>query len=76
MNPDVILIEGHKFEKFPKAVFIRNEEDVQLFEELEPKLNLYLSQNAASPDTRLSLLFNVMIQSYCNWLVNYILKNN
>lgn len=33
-QPDVILVEGHKYEDFPKAVLIRNEEDLFLLEEL------------------------------------------
>jgi molybdopterin-guanine dinucleotide biosynthesis adapter protein len=26
-NPDIILIEGHKYEQYPKIVFIRDQED-------------------------------------------------
>ena len=34
INPDLILIEGHKHADYPKLVFIRKEEDLQLLEEL------------------------------------------
>ncbi|MDZ5470315.1 molybdopterin-guanine dinucleotide biosynthesis protein B [Bacillus sp. 31A1R] len=34
-KPDIILIEGHKFEDYPKAVIIRNEEDVTLLNKLK-----------------------------------------
>ena len=34
IQPDLILIEGHKHEEYPKLVFIRKEEDLQLLEEL------------------------------------------
>lgn len=33
-HPDVILVEGHKYEAYPKAVLIRNEEDLFLLEKL------------------------------------------
>ena len=34
-NPDVILIEGHKQEPYPKAVILRDENDIELVEKLE-----------------------------------------
>jgi molybdopterin-guanine dinucleotide biosynthesis protein B len=34
LNPDVILIEGHKNMDFPKAVLIRGEKDIRLLEVL------------------------------------------
>ena len=34
-KPDVILIEGYKFEPFPKAVILRDESDLELLEKLE-----------------------------------------
>lgn len=33
-NPDVILIEGHKQEPYPKAVILRDENDIELVEKL------------------------------------------
>ena len=72
MNPDVILIEGYKFEKFPKAVLIRHSEDVQLLEELE-EIELVLYENAA-PDTKI-VTYQRDDPNVLNWLVNYILKH-
>ncbi|MEW8970046.1 molybdopterin-guanine dinucleotide biosynthesis protein B [Mesobacillus jeotgali] len=34
-KPDLILIEGHKQEPYPKAVILRNEDDIELMEKLE-----------------------------------------
>src|SRR3954447_24305966 len=72
MNLDVILIEGYKFEKFPKAVLIRHKEDVQLLEELE-KIELVLYESAA-PDTEI-VTYQRDDPNVLNWLVNYILKH-
>lgn len=72
MNLDVILIEGYKFEKFPKAVLIRHKEDVQLLEELE-KIELVLYENAP-PDTEI-VTYQRDDPNVLNWLVNYILKH-
>lgn len=33
-QPDVILIEGHKYETYPKAIIIRKEEDLPLIKKL------------------------------------------
>jgi molybdopterin-guanine dinucleotide biosynthesis protein B len=71
INPDVILIEGHKFEKYPKAVFIRNEEDVQLLEELK-NVELVLYENGA-PDTGI-VTYQRDDPNVLNWLANYILQ--
>lgn len=72
MNPDVILIEGHKYENFPKAVFIRNEEDLQLLEELK-KIELVLYENAA-PDTEI-VTYQRDAPKVFDWLMNYFLKH-
>lgn len=34
-NPDVILIEGHKHESYPKAVILRDMNDIELLGKLE-----------------------------------------
>jgi molybdopterin-guanine dinucleotide biosynthesis adapter protein len=34
LSPNLILIEGHKFADFPKAVLLRDEQDLPLLEEL------------------------------------------
>ncbi len=34
LKPDLILVEGHKYESYPKIVFIRNDHDIQLLKEL------------------------------------------
>ncbi|WP_175477988.1 MULTISPECIES: molybdopterin-guanine dinucleotide biosynthesis protein B [unclassified Bacillus (in: firmicutes)] len=34
MNPDFIIIEGHKFESYPKLVLIRKHEDTELLTKL------------------------------------------
>lgn len=34
MNPDFIIIEGHKFESYPKLVMVRKHEDIELLTKL------------------------------------------
>lgn len=70
MNPDIILVEGHKTEGYPKAVFIRDENDLHLLTELN-KIELVLTQ--------ISLVNNIN-QHYFHrsdskaiqWIVDYI----
>lgn len=35
LKPDFILVEGHKYENFPKAVIVRRKEDVKLLSQLK-----------------------------------------
>ncbi|WML49582.1 molybdopterin-guanine dinucleotide biosynthesis protein B [Neobacillus sp. PS3-34] len=34
-RPDIILVEGHKYEAFPKIVIIREEQDLHLLDDLQ-----------------------------------------
>jgi molybdopterin-guanine dinucleotide biosynthesis adapter protein len=49
-QPNVIFIEGHKKEIYPKAVIIRNREDLSLLENLENiKLVLFWDKDVIEP---------------------------
>ncbi|MGD6941325.1 molybdopterin-guanine dinucleotide biosynthesis protein B [Cytobacillus gottheilii] len=69
LNPDLILLEGHKYEEFPKAVLIRKVDDLQLLHELS---------NIMVPfywDKQLQLNgFYIKDQAGVEWLVSYLLK--
>jgi molybdopterin-guanine dinucleotide biosynthesis protein B len=71
-NPDLILIEGHKFENFPKAVLICNKEDEPLLEELK-KVELVLYENIA-PDTEI-VTFQRDDSNVLSWLANYMIRH-
>lgn len=78
LKPDIILVEGHKNENFPKAVIVRREEDVKLLSQLkEIKMVLswdesllkeyYLHKNVE--------LCNINDPSTIKSLVEYLKKN-
>ncbi|KKK36940.1 hypothetical protein WQ57_16265 [Mesobacillus campisalis] len=73
LSPDIVLIEGHKHEAFPKAVLLRDENDLHLLDELtnikvaawrEPKLGSLDGQTACP-------LFSVMAEAYA-WIEDYL----
>jgi len=73
-KPDVILVEGYKNEKYPKAVILRDEGDLELLDKL-PDIKVVFYR-----DTRLSKhlkdqaipAFDTSDVSGFAWLANYI----
>ncbi|MDE3838195.1 molybdopterin-guanine dinucleotide biosynthesis protein B [Bacillus methanolicus] len=75
LNPDVILIEGHKKAEFEKAVIIRDDADLPLIKELaniklilcrDSQLALKLAEKKNIP------VFYIDDDSGLYWLLNYL----
>ncbi|MGM0902404.1 MAG: molybdopterin-guanine dinucleotide biosynthesis protein B [Bacillota bacterium] len=74
LNPDTILIEGHKHEVFPKAVLLRDERDLHLLEELT-NIKVILSRQpelASMLQKKLSYPVYSEVEDFYSWIVNYI----
>jgi molybdopterin-guanine dinucleotide biosynthesis adapter protein len=74
-KPDVILIEGHKSEPYPKAVILRDEEDLELVDGLaniqavfyrDPKLAVQLKDRPFP-------IFHTDENKGVKWVLDYIL---
>lgn len=72
LNPDVILIEGHKFAAYPKMVFLRNNNDFHLLEKLGNVICIIYQEE--KPDMGgLSLpLFHRSDSESVEWIADYI----
>ena len=73
-NPDAIVIEGHKHEKFPKAVILRDEKDLPLVEKLiNVKVILYRDGNLLNFLKHSSIpVFDAGDIKGYHWIANYI----
>ncbi len=73
---DVILIEGYKREGYPKAVILRNEEDLELLDVLDNiKLVFYRDLKLADLVKELSYpVFQIDDDRGVNWVLDYIFK--
>lgn len=70
-HPELILIEGHKYEEYPKAVFIRNQEDKKLLNELN-HVELVLFQESLLKTDFVS--YHRDDPKALEWLVDYIIQ--
>lgn len=74
LNPDTILIEGHKHEVFPKAVLLRDERDLHLIEELT-NIKVILSRQpelVSMLQKKLSYPVYCEVEDFYSWIVNYV----
>ncbi|MCQ6274333.1 molybdopterin-guanine dinucleotide biosynthesis protein B [Bacillus sp. V3B] len=69
LKPDLIIVEGHKYERYPKLVFIRNEDDQHLLHELD-RIELILYQEPLEADENVQS-FQRNDQKAVQWLMNY-----
>ncbi|WP_080847303.1 molybdopterin-guanine dinucleotide biosynthesis protein B [Cytobacillus gottheilii] len=70
LSPDLILIEGHKHEEFPKAVLIRTNDDLQLLNDLTNiEIQFYWEKQLQSDG------FHIEDIAGLEWLVSYLLKS-
>jgi len=69
MKPDLIMIEGHKRANYPKLVFIRNQEELQLLNELK-NIELVLFQEPFEINKRYHS-FHRDDPNAVQWLVDY-----
>lgn len=68
-KPDLIIVEGHKHEKYPKLVFIRSEDDDHLLHELD-RIELVLYQERQEVDGVFQT-FHRDDPKAIQWLVDY-----
>lgn len=72
LNPDVILIEGHKFEDYPKLVLLRQNTDFHLLNKLN-NIVAVIYQNQKPVDNYDSFpIFHRNDPSSVNWVTDYI----
>ncbi|WP_449622009.1 molybdopterin-guanine dinucleotide biosynthesis protein B [Robertmurraya sp. Marseille-Q9965] len=74
-KPNIILIEGHKHESFPKGVLIRNEEDLLLLEQLDNiKVVFYWNQM----DNTLESIqaFSINDEAGLQWLARFLQRGS
>jgi molybdopterin-guanine dinucleotide biosynthesis adapter protein len=68
-KPDLIIVEGHKYEKYPKLLFIRNHEDGHLLHELD-RVELVLYQESIEIDG-IGQSFHRNDPKAVQWLMDY-----
>ncbi len=74
LNPDVILIEGHKFEEYPKLVLLRTNTDFHLLNKLK-NIVAVSYQNQKPVETFASIpIFHHNDSSSINWVSDYIIS--
>ncbi len=73
INPDLILIEGHKHADYPKLVFIRKEEDLHLLKELSNIEMVLFQEQLEVLDPYPS--FHRDDLEAVQWLMGYIKRN-
>lgn len=72
-QPNIILIEGHKHESFPKAVLIRNEEDLSLLDELDNIMVVFYWQQLEN-DLKSIQVFSINDEAGPQWLAHSLKK--
>lgn len=73
-KPDVILIEGHKRERYPKAVILRDESDVELLHTLE-NIQVVFFRDGAWTDEIDSIgvpAFHLDDDAGLEWVLNFL----
>lgn len=73
-NPDIILIEGHKFDSYMKAVLLRGQEDLHLLEKLENIQVIYYWDDFYVKSNNQIPCFHINDWNGYKWLVQF-LKN-
>ncbi|MCM3586125.1 molybdopterin-guanine dinucleotide biosynthesis protein B [Mesobacillus maritimus] len=74
LTPDLILIEGHKQEKYPKAVLLRNDRDKHLLNELNSIQAVYCIDSNCRNDLQKDMkqpFFNDK-EDFYRWVVNHL----
>jgi molybdopterin-guanine dinucleotide biosynthesis adapter protein len=72
MKPDLILIEGHKHADYSKLVFIREDEDLQLLNELT-NIELMLFQDSIVAHDQVPSFHRDDVEAV-QWLMDYFLR--
>ncbi|TKC20101.1 molybdopterin-guanine dinucleotide biosynthesis protein B [Robertmurraya kyonggiensis] len=74
-KPNVILIEGHKPESFPKVVLIRNEEDLTLLDELD-NIKVVFYWNQMDNNFESIKAFSIKDEAGPQWLALYLQRRS
>ncbi|SEN14272.1 molybdopterin-guanine dinucleotide biosynthesis protein B [Mesobacillus persicus] len=75
LSPDIVLIEGHKHEGYPKAVLLRDESDFHLLDELDNIKVVYCFLEDLAYKLPEQLAYPVVssrVELY-NWIEDYVL---
>lgn len=75
LHPDLILIEGHKYEGFPKAVIVRSAKDQELIEKLNNiRVVLYWDEDITGIKNSSNSLpfFNIHDHEGYEWICTYL----
>lgn len=70
-QPNVILIEGHKHESFPKGVLIRNKEDLALLDELDNIKFVFYWEQLEIKCERIQV-FSINDEDGPRWIAHYL----
>jgi molybdopterin-guanine dinucleotide biosynthesis adapter protein len=69
---DIILVEGHKFEEYPKALIIRNEEDLFLIEQLKNIVVVFYRDHSVSRYVETNIPSFPLNHEGLQWVLHYI----
>lgn len=75
LQPDIILIEGHKNEDFPKVVILRTTEDIELLERLSNiKAVLYWDESLQQEINQFLTvpIFSIKDEQACDWVCTWL----
>ncbi len=75
LNPEIIIIEGHKNEDYPKVVILRTVEDRELLEKLTNiKAVLYWDESLEKEKNKFSSLpfFSIREEQACEWICTWL----
>lgn len=72
---NVILIEGHKHESFPKVVLIRNEEDLTLLDELDNIKVVFYWEKLENKLESIQV-FSISDEAGPRWLAHYLQRRS
>jgi molybdopterin-guanine dinucleotide biosynthesis protein B len=74
LNPDVILIEGHKYESYPKLVLLRKSTDFHLLNKLENIVAVIYQDQKPAETFDSTPIFQRNDPSSINWVSDYIIS--
>lgn len=74
LNPDIILIEGHKMASYPKAVLIRNTADQHLLQQLTNIQAVFYWEEKMENRIMEVPFFNINDPNGPQWVINYLIN--
>lgn len=77
-QPDIILIEGHKFENYPKVVILRTDKDHELLDQLTNiHAVLFWDKNVNELQDRFpsTPFFDILDEQSSKWICSFLINN-